>query len=256
VAIIVVGKSVAAAAIVLAFGYPLRTALTVSAGLAQIGEFSFILGALGVSLGLLSGEARSLVVAGALISIALNPLCFRLSGPIGRWLGTRRFWAGRRDHAPDPLAELPTSTHTRYLSKQVVLVGYGRVGKRIAAELTAAGIPFVVAEENREAVEQLRAQGTPAVFGNATEPAVLIQAHVATARMLVIATPETIEVAQMARTARTLNPAIEIAIRSHNAQEADLLANEWQARVFVGERELADAMVAHVLRKVAAAPPA
>ena len=257
VAIIVIGKSVAAAAIVLAFGYPLRTALTVSAGLAQIGEFSFILGALGVSLGLLSGEARSLVVAGALISIALNPLCFRLSGPIGRWLGTRRFWAGRRDHAPDPLAELPTSTHTRYLSKQVVLVGYGRVGKRIAAELTAVGIPFVVAEENREAVEQLRAQGIPAVFGNATEPAVLIQAHVATARMLVIATPETIEVAQMARTARTLNPAIKIAIRSHNAQEADLLANEWQARVFVGERELADAMVAHVLRQVApAAPPA
>ena len=257
VAIIVIGKSVAAAAIVLAFGYPLRTALTVSAGLAQIGEFSFILGALGVSLGLLSGEARSLVVAGALISIALNPLCFRLSGPIGRWLGTRRFWAGRRDHAPDPLAELPTSTHTRYLSKQVVLVGYGRVGKRIAAELTAVGIPFVVAEENREAVEQLRAQGIPAVFGNATEPAVLIQAHVATARMLVIATPETIEVAQMARTARTLNPAIEIAIRSHNAQEADLLANEWQARVFVGERELADAMVAHVLRQVApTAPPA
>jgi len=257
VAIIVVGKSVAAAAIVLAFGYPLRTALTVSAGLAQIGEFSFILGALGVSLGLLSGEARSLVVAGALISIALNPLCFRFSGPIGRWLGTRRFWAGRRDHASDPLAELPMSTDTKYLSKQVVLVGYGRVGKRIAAELTAVGIPFVVAEENREAVEQLRAQGIPAVFGNATEPAVLIQAHVATARMLVIATPETIEVGQMARTARTLNPAIQIAIRSHNAQEADLLANEWQARVFVGERELADAMVAHVLRQVApTAPPA
>ena len=77
VAIIVVGKSVAAAALVLAFGYPLRTALTVSAGLAQIGEFSFILGALGVSLGLLSAEGHSLIVAGALISIALNPLCFR-----------------------------------------------------------------------------------------------------------------------------------------------------------------------------------
>ena len=251
VAIIVVGKSLAAAALVLAFGYPLRTALTVSAGLAQIGEFSFILGALGVSLGLLSAEGRSLVVAGALISIALNPLCFRFSGPIGRWLGSRRFWAGRRDHAPDPLAELPMSTDTKYLSKQVVLVGYGRVGKRIAAELTAAGIPFVVAEENREAVEQLRASGIPAVFGNATEAAVLIQAHVATARMLVIATPETIEVGRMAATARTLNPAIEIAIRSHNAEEADLLANEWRARVFVGERELANAMVAHVLRTVA-----
>ena len=157
VAIIVVGKSLAAVALVLAFGYPLRTALTVSAGLAQIGEFSFILGALGVSLGLLSAEGRSLVVAGALISIALNPLCFRFIGPIGRWLGSRRLWAGRRDHAPDPLAELPMSTDTKYLSKQVVLVGYGRVGKRIAAELTAAGIPFVVAEENREAVEQLRA---------------------------------------------------------------------------------------------------
>jgi len=200
---------------------------------------------------LLSAEGRSLVVAGALISIALNPLCFRLSAPIGRWLGTHRFWAGRRDHAADPLAELPMSTDTRFLSKQVVLVGYGRVGKRIAAELAAAGVPFVVAEENREAVEQLRERGIPAVFGNAIEAAVLIQAHIATARMLVIATPETIEVGRMATTARTLNPSIEIAIRSHNAEEADLLANEWRARVFVGERELATAMVAHVLQTVA-----
>jgi len=254
VAIIVVGKSLAASAIVLAFGYPLRTALTVSAGLAQIGEFSFILAALGVSLGLLPRQGHSLVVAGALISIALNPLSFRLIGPIARSLREGGRWAGNRRHAADPLAELPMATAERFMSKQVVLVGYGRVGKRIAAALEAAGIAFVVAEENREAVEQLRARGMAAVFGNATDPTVLVQAHIATARMLVVATPETIEVRKMAEVARALNPTIAVAVRSHNSEEAALLEAEHTARVFVGEDELATAMVAHVLRTVA--PPA
>ena len=254
VAIIVVGKSVAATALVLSFGYPLRTALTVSAGLAQIGEFSFILAALGLSLGLLPREGHSLIVAGALITIALNPLSFRLITPIARFLREGGRWAGRRAHVADPLAELPMATAARFLSKQVVLVGYGRVGKRIADALEAAGIAFVVVEENREAVEQLRARGMAAVFGNATDPTVLVQAHIATARMLVVATPETIEVRKMAEVARTLNPPIAVAVRSHNSEEAALLEAEHTARVFVGENELAAAMVAHVLRTVE--PPA
>jgi len=253
VGVIVVGKSLAAAALVLAMGYPLRTALTVSAALAQIGEFSFILAALGFSLGLLPAAGQSLIVAGALISIALNPLFFRLIDPLTGWLGARRFWAGRRDHAADPLAELPMSTEARYLSRQVVIVGYGRVGRRIAAALEGAGVAFVVVEENRAAVEQLRERGLAAVFGNATDPAVLIQAHIATARMLVVATPQTIEVRKMAEVARTLNPEIAVAVRSHNAEEAALLEAEHTARVFVGEEELAASMVAHVLRTVA--PP-
>jgi CPA2 family monovalent cation:H+ antiporter-2 len=253
VAIIVVGKSVAASALVLAFGYPLSTALTVSAGLGQIGEFSFILAALGMSLGLLPAEGQSLIVAGALISIALNPLFFHLAEPLGRRLARSTRWARRRSHATDPLAELPMTTEARFLSKQVVLVGYGRVGREIAASLERARMPFVVIEENREAVEQLRGRGLAAVFGNATEAVVLVQAHVATARMLAIATPQTLEVRKIAEVARTLNPEIRIAVRSHNADEAALLEAEGTARVFVGETELANAMTAYILGAVA--PP-
>ena len=247
VMIIVIGKSLAAALFVLALGYPLRTAVLVSAGLAQIGEFSFILAALGLSLGLLPPEGRSLIVGGALISIALNPLCFKLAAALGERLAAGQpRWLARWGPVDDPLAELPASTADRYLSRQVVIVGYGRVGRRIAEVLSAAGIPYVVAEENRELVDRLRQVGTPAVFGNATDPATLIQAHIANARLLVIATPETIEVRQMARTARALNPTIEIAVRSHNAEEAALLEAEGTGRVFVGESELANAMAQYV----------
>ena len=247
VAIMMVGKSIAAMALVLALGYPLSTALVVSASLAQIGEFSFILAGLGLSLGLLSPEARSLIVAGALISIALNPLLFRLSAQLSERVaaGSPR-WLGRLQHTSDPLAELPSTTHERYLARHVVIVGYGRVGERIAQTLTGAGIPFVVAEENREVVERLRAQGQAAVYGNATAAETLIQAHIANAGMLVIATPETIEVRQMVQTARALNPTIEVAVRSHNIEEAALLEAEGTGRVFVGESELAAAMSRHV----------
>ena len=248
VAIIVVGKSIAAMALVLAMGYPLRTALLVSASLAQIGEFSFILAGLGLSLGLLSPEARSLIVAGALISIALNPLLFNLSARLSERVaagGAR--WLGRLERKTDPLAELPSTTPERYLARHVVIVGYGRVGKRIAQALAAAGIPFVVADEHREAVERLRQEGTAAVYGNATDPGTLIQAHIAHARMLVIATPQTIEVRQMVQTARALNPHIEVAVRSHNSEEAALLEAEGTGRVFVGESELAAAMSNHVV---------
>jgi CPA2 family monovalent cation:H+ antiporter-2 len=256
VAIIMVGKSIAAMGLVLALGYPLRTALLVSASLAQIGEFSFILAGLGMSLGLLSPEARSLIVAGALISIALNPLLFNLAARLGDSAAAGRpRWLGRLQHDADPLAELPATTHERYLARHVVIVGYGRVGKRIAETLAAAGIPFVVAEENREAVERLRQDGVAAVYGSATDSATLIQAHIANARMLVIATPETIEVRQMVQTARALNPSIEVAVRSHNSEEAALLEAEGTGRVFVGESELAAAMSRHVEDAVSSPAP-
>ncbi len=249
VGIIVLGKSLAAAALVLLLRYPLHTALTVSASLAQIGEFSFILIGLGGSLGLLPGDAQSLVVAGALISIALNPLVFRAIEPLQRWLLERSQFARDLAARDDPLAELPMSTDPKYLARQVVLVGYGRVGRRVAASLQAAGIPFVVAEQNRAVVEELRAAGTPAVSGDAALPEVLVQAHVARARMLVIATPDTLGVRQMAAHARLLNPEIEIVVRSHNDEEALRLAAEIAGRVFVGEHELATAMTRHVLER-------
>jgi CPA2 family monovalent cation:H+ antiporter-2 len=249
VGVIVLGKSIAAAALVLLLRYPLHTALTVSASLAQIGEFSFILVGLGGSLGLLPPEAQSLVVAGALISIAINPLVFKAIQPLQRWLLARSQLARQLAERDDPLAELPVSTDPKYLSQQVVLVGYGRVGRKVAEALRQAACPYVVAEQNRELVEQLRAQGVPAVSGDASRAEVLVQAHIARARMLVIAIPDAIGVRQMAEYARQLNPGIEIVVRSHNEEEARRLEEELSGRVFVGEHELALAMSHYVLQR-------
>ena len=253
VAIIIVGKSVAAMVLVLAFRYPLNTALTVAASLAQIGEFSFILAGLGVSLGLLPPAGLSLVLAGALISIALNPFVFAAIAPVRSWVLGRSDLARRFERREDPYAELPMSTERRYLEGQVVLVGYGRVGRRIAEALRERGIPFVVAEQNREQVEDLRKQGIAAVSGNAADPASLIQAHIADAAMLVIATPDPVGVRQMADTARTLNPDIEIVLRTHSEDESLLLRKDHVGTVFFGEEELAKGMMNHVLQRFA--PP-
>jgi monovalent cation:H+ antiporter-2, CPA2 family len=247
VAIIILGNPLGAMLLVLLMRYPLNTALTVSASLAQIGEFSFILAALGVSLKLLPLEGQSLVLAGALISIALNPLLFAALEPLQQWLRARSELARRLEQRDDPLAALPSETEEKYLAQQVVLVGYGRVGRRIAEALAAHRIPYVVADQNREIVEELRARGVPAVVGDAADPLVLVQAHIARASMLVIATPDTLGVRQMIVTARTLNPRIEAIVRSHNEEEARLLEAELAGRVFVGESELAQAMVRHVL---------
>ncbi len=249
VGIIVLGKSVAAALLVLLLRYPLHTALLVSASLAQIGEFSFILIGLGGSLGVMPAEAQSLVVAGALISIALNPLLFRATGPLRQWLLQRSKLARDLAARDDPLAELPLSTDPQYLSRQVVLVGYGRVGRRLADALFTGAVPFVVVETNRDIVEQLRSRGIPAVYGDASQPEVLVQSHVARARMLVICMPESLGVRQMVQAARMLNPSIEIVVRSHNEEEAQRLAQDVSGSVFVGENELARAMTAHVLAR-------
>ncbi|MDM0013689.1 YbaL family putative K(+) efflux transporter [Variovorax sp. J22P168] len=252
VLVIVVGKSVAACALVLLFRYPLGTALTVSASLAQIGEFSFILAALGGSLGLLPREGQSLLLAGALISIASNPLWFSLIAPLQTWLHAHSSFARGLESRDDPLAELPMHTEARFLSRQVVLVGYGRVGRRIAAALVAHDIPFVVAEQNRAIVEKLRADGMAAVWGDAADPAVLIQAHIARARVLVIATADAINVRQMIEAARTLNPGIQTVIRSHNEDEARLLTQQDAVTVCLGEQELAQAMARTVLARALA----
>jgi CPA2 family monovalent cation:H+ antiporter-2 len=246
-AIIIFGKSAAAIVLVLALRYPLNTSLTVAASLAQIGEFSFILAGLGLSLGLLPVEGMSLILAGALISIALNPFVFAAVTPIKNWVLRRSELARRLDRREDPYAELPMSTEQKFLHGQVVLVGYGRVGRRIAEALRARGIPFVVAEQNREQVENLRKEGIVAVSGDASDPAVLIQAHIANAAMLVIATPDHIGVRQMVSAAHTLNPKIEIVLRTHSEDESVLLRKDGIGTVFFGEEELAKGMLNHVL---------
>ncbi len=253
-AVIMLGKSIAAAGLVLLLRYPLNTALTVSASLAQIGEFSFILVALGGSLGVLPPEAKSLVVAGALISIAFNPLLFSAVEPARRWILARSALARALESRDDPLAELPMSTDRRYLAGHVVLVGYGAVGRSIAAALQARDVPFVVVDQNRERVEALRAAGRPAVSGDACEPLVLVQAHIAEAGLLVVASSESTDVRPMIETARTLNPGIPVVVRAHNAEEAELLIKEGARRAVHGQGALAEVMVRDVLELVEPAP--
>ena len=249
VAIIVLGKSVAAAGLVLALRYPLNTALTVAASLGQIGEFSFILAGMGLALGLLPPQGMSLVLAGALISIALNPLVFSAITPFSRWVLQRSALARRLEQRDDPYAELPISTERKYLQGQVVLVGYGRVGRRIAQTLREREIPFVIAEQNRELVEDLRRAGLAAVSGDATDPAVLIQAHIAQAAMLVIALPDPIGLRQIVEAARQLNPGLEVVLRTHSDEESQLLQRDGVGTVFFGEEELALGMTRHVLER-------
>ena len=250
VAIIVLGKTVAAVALVLLFRYPLNTALLVGSSLAQIGEFSFILAGLGVGLGLMPAEGQSLVLAGALISIALNSAMFAAVEPVRQWLLQRSALARKMEQRADPLAELPMSTDEAVLNNQVVLVGYGRVGRRIAAALKERHIPCVVAEQNREVVDQLRGEGVAAVCGDAATPEVLIQAHVARAAMLVIAIPDALNARRMVEIARTLNPGIAVALRTHNEEEAELLRAESLGTVFFGEDELAKGMASHVVGQI------
>ncbi len=251
VAIILVGKSLIAFLLVLAYRYPLNTALTVSAGLAQIGEFSFILAGLGVHLHLLPAEGHGLILAGALITIALNPFVFRAIEPALTWIRSRSKLARALERSDDPLAELPVTVDQRRLNQHVVLVGHGRVGGHIAAALIENNTPFVVAEENRDYVARLRERGIPAVSGNATDPAVLIQAHIARARFLVIASPDTFQARQMIEIARTLNPAIRIIVRAHSAEESTLLQKEGAGMPFIAEHELALAMTRHLLDVIA-----
>jgi CPA2 family monovalent cation:H+ antiporter-2 len=245
-AVIMVGNPLVAAAFILVRRYPLNTALTVSVSLAQIGEFSFILIALGDALGVVPQEAKSLIVAGALLSIALNPLLFSMVEPARRALSLSPL-ARRLEAREDPLAGLPMTTDRRFLARQVVLVGYGYVGKRIAAALAERDIPFIVVEQNRERVETLRAAGIHAVSGDARDPIALVQAHIADAGMLVVAASESTDVRAMIETARELNPDIPVVVRAPNAEEADLLLKDGARKAVHFKGALAEVMVRDVL---------
>jgi len=257
VGIIVVGKTIAAIALVLVMRYPLKSALLIGASLAQIGEFSFILAGLGLALGVMPAEGQSLVLAGAVVAIALNGALFSAINPAHRWIQDNSILARRLAVRDDPLAQLPMSVDQDKLHGQVVLVGHGRVGRAIAKSLEERDIPYVVAEANRDIVEALREKGVSAVSGDASTPEVLVQAHIARAGMLVIATPETLHVRQMVEIARTLNPGIAILVRAHHEDEAELLRADGIGDILLGEHELArsmsDRIAAHFKPKVATA---
>jgi len=239
VVIIVFGKSLAAFGLVLAFRYPVNTALTVSASLAQIGEFSFILAGLARHLGLLPDDGFDLIIAGAIISISVNPFVFRMIEPIQVWVRARSRLAQALERPDDPLAELPATVPSTEVTGHTIVVGHGAVGARVAAALGQQGVRLVVAEQNRELVEDLRRQGVHAVAGDAADPAVLIQAHVARAARLVITPPDPVAAVQMAETARMLNPDVDILIRARNPEEAETLRKANAGRLFLDEEILA-----------------
>ncbi|WP_267531167.1 cation:proton antiporter [Acinetobacter oleivorans] len=250
IAIIMVGKTLAAMALVLFFRYPLNTALTVGASLAQIGEFSFILATLGVSLGLLSLEAQNLILAGALFSITLNSFIFSAIEPVQRWIRERSHLARLLERSGDPLAMLPDEVDQAYLRDQVVIVGYGGVGRRITENLINENIKVVIAEENREIVEKLRQSNIAAVSGVATEPGVLIQAHIMHARLLVISPMDILDIHRIVAIAKQLNPQIQVLICAESKEEAAVIRDENIGEVFYAKEEMAKNMSHHILNQI------
>lgn len=250
VAIIMIGKTLAAMALVLFFRYPINTALTVGASLAQIGEFSFILATLGLSLGLLTPDAQNLILAGALFSITLNSFVFSAIEPAQRWIRERSHLARLLERSGDPLAMLPDEVDQAYLRDQVVIIGYGGVGRRISENLMQQNIKVVIAEENREIVEKLRAQGMAAVSGEATEAYVLIQAHIQHARLLVISPMDILDIHRIVDIAQQLNPQIQVLICAESKEEAAVIRDENIGEVFYAKEEMAKNMSHHILNQI------
>lgn len=245
VGIIMVGKSIAAMGIVLLLGYPLKTGLIVSAGLAQIGEFSFILVTLGMTYGLLPEEGRNLILAGAMISIALNPLIFILSHKLLCYVGRKPRLSRMFNVRDNDLSQLsPDEKQT--LRDLVVLVGYGRVGRYISENIQRAHIDLVVVDANRERVEALRENGFHAIAGDATYAEVLREAALDKARALVIAVPDPFEARRILESARELKPDIKILVRAHNDEELTYFMEQQVDLALTGPREIARHMVEYL----------
>ena len=246
VLLIVFGKSLAAFAIVLMRGYPVATALTVSASLAQIGEFSFILVGLGVTLGLLPPEGRDLILAGAILSITINPLVFASVDPVTDWIRARprllAFLERKGAHATgyEKAASAGMKDHA-------VIVGYGRVGGLIGEALAAQGFDFVVIEDDRRHLEELRKQGLKAVYGDAAAPGVLEAAGVAQAKLLIVAIPVGFQKRHILELARGLNPKIDTAVRTHRISELAYLKSQGVGLAVMGEREVALGLLGYAL---------
>ncbi len=250
--IIMIGKSIAALAIVRVFGHPLHTSLTISASLAQIGEFSFILAALAVSLGLLPPEGQSLIVAGALLSITLNALVFKMIAPIEGWVSARPRLARLLEPPPDRVPALPADFDAERMRGHAVLVGHGRVGRRVAEALAARKIPYLVVEQDRGTALALREQGLPVLYGDAARPGMLEHAGLREARLLVVTAPEPYQARAIIDLARRIHPAIDIAVRTHSDAERAYLEESKVGMAVMGEQELADAMARYALGRFGA----
>jgi CPA2 family monovalent cation:H+ antiporter-2 len=241
--IILFGKSLAAYAIVRVFGYSNATALTISASLAQIGEFSFILVSLGVSLSLMTERGRDLVLAGAIISIMLNPLWFAL---LDRVMARAEKKAGEKpsDDSGDEAPHVPMPVSA--LTGHIVLVGHGRVGSVVSRALREAGTPLLVIEDNPGIVERLKQEGVEVITGNAAAPDMLQAANVGAARGLLVAIPDGFEGGQIVAKARAISESLPIIARAHSEEEVAHLKVHGATLVIMGETEIARAMLAQI----------
>lgn len=249
-AIIIIGKSLAAFFIVLAFGYPTGTALIISASLAQIGEFSFILAELGVGLGMLPEEGRDLILGGAILSILLNPLVFAgvtyLKPRLEKRLPAAAEPAADTETAPVDEPDVEEIRPTT-LTNHAVLIGYGRVGSLVGDALKEVGKPFLVIEDADKTVAKLRDENIETIVGNAANGDILAAANLAGARQLILAIPNAFEAGQIVVKARAANPVISILARAHSDAEVQHLQDLGADAVIMGEREIARGIVAHIL---------
>jgi CPA2 family monovalent cation:H+ antiporter-2 len=236
--IILAGKSVAAFLIVRAFGYSKSMALTISASLAQIGEFSFILAALGVELGLLLPEGRDLIITGALLSICVNPLFFAVLD---------RTRAGQPAEGGDNTADGPLAavSETATLSGHAVVIGFGRVGSLVAEDFRKRGQRVLVVEDSDKYAAAARTAGFGTINGNAAKQEVIAACSIAGARWLVVAIPNAFEAGQIVQKARRANAGLEIIARAHFDAEVEHLTKCGANVTIMGEREIARSMIEH-----------
>ena len=256
-AIILIGKPLAALAIVVGLGYSARTALTVAVGLAQIGEFSFILAELARRLGVLPVEGHSVLVAAALLSITLNPMLFRLLEPAETWLKRRRrLWArlNRRAEARGESISREVVTEIRQAAERVnaIVIGYGPAGRTVTRILREFGIRPVVVDLNADTIATLRAEGQYAIYGDAAAEEILTSAGVEKARYLLITPPDILATMPVIVAARTLNANIRIMVRARFLSDRTLLEEVGATAACFDEAEAAVALAENLLRDVGA----
>jgi CPA2 family monovalent cation:H+ antiporter-2 len=248
--IIVFGKSVVAFLIVRAFKYPTSTALIISASLAQIGEFSFILAGLGVTLKLMPQTGLDLILAGAIISIMLNPFVFQAIDWIKPRLEKRKANADEVIASPaEPPEESTVVLEPTKLTNHAVVVGYGRVGSHIGDGLREQNIAYLVIEDRADVVKQLRARGIEVFLGNAASPELIAAANLPAAKTLFVAIPESFEAGQVVEQARAANPSLEIIARAHSDVEQTTLNKLGANYTVMGEREIAQGMMDYAMKK-------